>query len=149
MKKLAVVFSGNGYHNDRPLLHHATNLMRGFGFEVIDVEYGIFPKGYNMDEACELVTQYAQEYLCHVRWKDYDQIVFIAKSLGTVAAGYIADQLAYPIGCLIADSFATDASLFKKGASDGVLCIERSLLRCRFNQKLLPNASNRIILLHK
>ena len=96
MKKLAVVFSDNGYHNDRPLFHHATNLMKGFGFEVIDVEYGIFPKGSNMDEACELVKQYAQEYLCHVRWEDYDQIVFIAKSLGTVAAGYIANSSPIP-----------------------------------------------------
>lgn len=101
MKKLAVVFPGNGYHNDRPLLHHATNLMKGFGFEVIDVEYGLFPKDSNMDGACELVKQYAQEYLCQVHWEDYDQIVFIAKSLGTVAAGYIAAQLAYPIGCLM------------------------------------------------
>ena len=113
MKKLAVVFSGNGYHNDRPLLHHATNLMRGFGFEVIDVEYGIFPKGSNMDETCELVTQYAQEYLCHVRWKDYDQIVFIAKSLGTVAAARHCRSARLSHRLSDADSFATDASLFK------------------------------------
>ena len=38
-KKLAVIFPGMGYHNDKPLLYHGKKLAKERGYEVVEVNY--------------------------------------------------------------------------------------------------------------
>ena len=97
MKKLAVVFPGLGYHADKPLLYYGRNLATEFGFrEQIIAEYSY--RGANllehpekMQEAFEVMFAQAEEQLSKVEWKEYDDIVFISKSVGTaISCAYAA-----------------------------------------------------------
>lgn len=89
--KLAVVFPGIGYTCDKPLLYYAGKLAVKYGYEVKPVIYGDFPSGVKgssqkMKEAfCSAFTQ-AEAILKDVPWGDYEEILFISKSIGTVVA---------------------------------------------------------------
>ena len=96
MKKLAVFFPGIGYTADKPLLYYSRKLAAELSYEVLTLSYGGFPKKPKDDpeklKACfRLAADQAAEQLEEVRWKHYDEIVFVAKSIGTaVAADLVA-----------------------------------------------------------
>lgn len=96
--KLAVVFPGIGYHTDKPLLYYAKKLAKAYGYEVVEVPYGNFPQNVKgspekMREAFYSALEQTREMLKDVRWKDYDNLLFISKSIGTaIAAAYAGEQ---------------------------------------------------------
>ncbi len=93
-KKLAVIFPGIGYHTDKPLLYYSKKLAGERAYEVIEVNYGALPSGVKgnakkMREAYTLALQYATEQLAGVCFADYEEVLFVSKSVGTaVAAAY-------------------------------------------------------------
>lgn len=95
MKKLAVFFPGIGYTADKPLLYYSRKLAAELSYEVLTLSYGGFPKKPKGDpeklKACfRLAADQAAEQLEEVRWKHYDEIVFVAKSIGTAVAADLA-----------------------------------------------------------
>lgn len=90
-KKLAVILPGIGYTCDRPLLYYGGKLAQNLGFEVARVPYGGFPEKVRGDlekmrKSADMALAQTEEMLKSIDWKQYDQILFIAKSVGTVVA---------------------------------------------------------------
>ena len=97
-KKLAVIFPGIGYHKDKPLLYYSTKLVQSLGYETIHIEYYDMPQKIRgnaemMKQAAELAFKQTEEQLDSVKFEDYAEILFIGKSIGTVAlAKYVKDH---------------------------------------------------------
>ncbi|SFC00851.1 hypothetical protein [Butyrivibrio sp. YAB3001] len=93
--KLAVVFPGMGYHSDKPLLYYAKKLARAHGYEVIEISYDFQIRAkdiMNDKEAKMEAFQHAvietRKQLSKVNYEDYNDVVFIGKSIGTAVAAY-------------------------------------------------------------
>ncbi|MBR3267876.1 MAG: alpha/beta hydrolase [Oscillospiraceae bacterium] len=96
-KKLAVIFPGIGYHKDKPLLYYAARIAQNCGYETISVEYCNMPEKIRgntemMRIAAELACQQASEQLQSVNICDYNRILLIGKSIGTIAAAKFAAE---------------------------------------------------------
>ena len=72
MKKLAVIFPGIGYTAEKPLLYYAGKLAKEHGYETVNVAYSGFPEKVNLS--------------------GYGDILFIGKSIGTIAAAKLASE---------------------------------------------------------
>ncbi len=95
MSRLAVIFPGIGYTADKPLLHYSRRLAERFGYEVKTVRYDGFPKkvkgdAEKMRRACELALEQAGEFMNGTDYSAFEDVLFIGKSIGTVAAADIA-----------------------------------------------------------
>ena len=95
MKKLVVIFPGVGYGLDSPLLYYADFLYETNGFDRIHMNYqSIFS---NRDLSLENKLQKVREYIWlqvkEVNFDLYDEVVFLSKSVGSVEAGILAEQL--------------------------------------------------------
>lgn len=98
MAKLAVLFPGVGYHCDKPLLYYGRDVAFEAGFEkCIKVEYEHerfdIKDPEKMKAAALKLLEQAKEQLKDVSWNEYEEVVFIAKSIGTTLAANIADEL--------------------------------------------------------
>ena len=90
-----LLFHGIGYHVDKPLLYHARKLAREAGDEIREVPYGNFPpniKGNEelMRQAFESAIAQSRDMLKDVKWDEYEEILFISKSIGTIIASAYA-----------------------------------------------------------
>ena len=81
-KKLAVLFPGMGYTVQKPLLYYAKSMAMAHGYHVIEMKYDRvdthIPTG--IAQAYKMMLPYMEE--CN--WMNYDKIIFIEKSIGTV-----------------------------------------------------------------
>ncbi len=89
--KLAVIFPGIGYHTDKPLLYHSKRLAKENGYDIKELSYSQLPtdvKGNEkqMDYCVELAIEQAKQSLGNIDFADYDEILFISKSIGTAVA---------------------------------------------------------------
>lgn len=89
--KAAVIFPGIGYHTDKPLLYYGKKLAKEAGYQIIEVNYTGFPgnvKGNEekMRQAYELARTQAENILRDINFKEYESVLFISKSIGTVVA---------------------------------------------------------------
>lgn len=94
-KKLAVFFPGIGYTCDKPLLYYTEKLTRQHGYTSLPVRYGNFPKHVKGDpeamaEAFSSALAQTEEILQDTDWTQYDEILFVSKSIGTVVAAAFA-----------------------------------------------------------
>lgn len=97
IKKLAVIFPGIGYTADRPLLHYSRRIAADHGYEIRIMNYSGFPRKIKgdrkrMEESFEIALQQSMEMLSDVAMSDYEDILFIGKSIGTIAAAKIASE---------------------------------------------------------
>ena len=96
--KLLVVFPGIGYHCDKPLLYYGRKLAAEFGYEEcrnlsftppVDKIRGNRSK---MEYTFKELYEHTVNDLSDVKWDEYDDILFITKSIGTViATAYIKE----------------------------------------------------------
>lgn len=91
MRKLAVFFPGVGYHCDRPLLHQAREIATEKEYECICLTYSVSATNIRgdsakMKQAYDEIYGQVAEQLAEVNWKAYDDIIFVAKSIGTIVA---------------------------------------------------------------
>ena len=96
-KGLAVIFPGIGYTCERSLLYYTAVMLKEHGYKVVPVAYTGFPKNVKGDvqkmrECYAIAQDQATEILCDINFSDYNDIVFIGKSIGTVVALAIAKQ---------------------------------------------------------
>ena len=97
MKKLAVFFPGIGYTLDKPLMHYSRRLAGTLGYEILPLPYSGFPpkiKGdqAKMEESFHIALKQSEEMLKDIDFQAYDDILFIGKSIGTIAAAKIASE---------------------------------------------------------
>jgi phosphoglycolate phosphatase len=98
MMKIAVLFPGIGYHCDKPLLYYAGKLAAQHGFgEVVRVSYAynggnIRGNAEAMRAAFDALYAQAAEALSDIKWEQYEEILFISKSIGTCVAAAYAER---------------------------------------------------------
>lgn len=90
-KKLAVIFPGIGYTKDKPLLYYASRLLRSLGYEILSMEYHDLPGKIQgdramMKKAAEIAYEQVCEQFSDVAFSEYEDVVFVGKSIGTVVA---------------------------------------------------------------
>ena len=95
MKKLAVMFPGVGYNMDCPLLYYANLLYAANGYELIPMKYNsiFFEPELTREEKTLRVRDYVWEQVKGIDFTQYDEVVFLSKSVGTVEAGCLAEKL--------------------------------------------------------
>ena len=96
-KSIAVFFPGIGYTVDKPLLYYSRKLAREEGYEVKLVPYSGFPEKVKGDagrvrQSYEIALKQAQEMQEIIDFADYDRVLFVGKSIGTVVALQIASE---------------------------------------------------------
>lgn len=97
--KLAVFFPGIGYHCDKPLLYFSKGIAYQYQYDVKMLTYtGLKKKSRGkLEGAFQLALEQTEEMLSDVRWDQYEDILFLSKSLGTAAAAAYANK--YHIKC--------------------------------------------------
>lgn len=87
--KLAVFFPGIGYHCDKPLLYYSEKLAKQYQYETIKIAYEEL--GKDLDEAFAGALSQTEACLTEVDWNQYEDVLFVSKSIGTaVACAYAA-----------------------------------------------------------
>lgn len=96
--KLAVFFPGIGYHCDKPLLYYSRKLAQECGYEeTIALSYNydggnIRGNEEKMQQAFESLYEQAEKSLSAIDFDKYDEILFVAKSVGTIIASAYAEK---------------------------------------------------------
>ena len=104
--KLMVMLPGIGYTCDRPLLYYTGRLAASMGYEVIRVSYGGFPMNLRGNaaglRAClDSAEAQAREALGQVDSRQYEEVVYTGKSIGTVVACRLARSIGAPARCVL------------------------------------------------
>lgn len=98
MSKIAIYFPGIGYHCDKPLLYLGRNIGIELGYEnYINVQYSykadnIRGNKEKMVKAFETLYEQAEQLLKDIDWNDYDDVLFVSKSIGTIIASAYAKK---------------------------------------------------------
>lgn len=97
MKKLAVFFPGIGYTHDKPLLYYSRKLAAVHDYEIRLLTYQNLPEGIRgnrerMVEAFEMALQQCRNQLQGLDMTEYDEILFVGKSIGTIVAAAMAQE---------------------------------------------------------
>ena len=95
MKKLAVIFPGMNYNSNKPLLYYIKKILTKEEFDIAEVEYGKLPN--DKMKAFEIAIVKANESVKEISWLEYEEVLFVSKSIGTVVAGKISSELKLPI----------------------------------------------------
>ena len=100
MSNLVVLFPGIGYTCDRPLLYYARKVAEEAGYDkVISIPYSrVNKKGLRKDpekmmNVFRTLYRDSTKRLEDVDWCDYDKILFISKSIGTVISCAIENDI--------------------------------------------------------
>ena len=93
--KLVVCFPGIGYHCDKPLLYYSRKLAACAGYDhTLLLQYTYHKDGLRgnpaaLREAFDALYAQAEARLSAVDWSQYDDVLFLSKSIGTaVSAAY-------------------------------------------------------------
>lgn len=98
MAKIAVYFPGIGYHCDKPLLYYSRKIACELGYKNYrNISYtysagNIRGNEEKMKEAYEVLFLQAENELADIDWSDYDEVLFVSKSIGTIIAASYAKK---------------------------------------------------------
>lgn len=98
MSKIAVYFPGIGYHCDKPLLYYSRCIANQLGYgnsRNIAYKYSarnIRGNAEKMKEAYDILYSQTEAELSDIDWSEYDNILFISKSIGTIIAVSYAEK---------------------------------------------------------
>lgn len=95
MKKLAIIFPGAGYGLDSPLLYYADFVFETNGYERVHMNYTdiLGRKDLCLEDKRKMLQEYIWEQAKEIPFDQYDEIVFLSKSVGGIEAGILADKL--------------------------------------------------------
>ena len=95
MKKLIVIFPGVGYGLDSPLLYYSDFVYEAKGYDRIHMNYqSLFSnRDLSLENKLQKVREYILEQVKDINFDLYDEVVFLSKSVGSVEAGILAEQL--------------------------------------------------------
>lgn len=95
-RKLAVFFPGRRYGVDCPLLYYAESVCRGKGYDTLLMHYSEHRDVKDMisvEENIKETLPYVKERIKEKDLGQYDEILFVSKSIGTVIAGWLEQEL--------------------------------------------------------
>ena len=95
-KKIAVFFPGRRYSVDCPLLYFADFVCRGKGYDRAFLHYARHREEKNnttIPQDIENAKDYVIATIQAKELENYDDVVFVSKSVGTVMAGYVREAL--------------------------------------------------------
>ena len=98
MSKIAVYFPGIGYHCDKPLIYYSRSIACELGYKNYrNISYtynagNIRGNDEKMKEAYEALFSQTKAELADIIWSDYDDILFISKSIGTIISTSFAEE---------------------------------------------------------
>ena len=98
MSKSVIYFPGIGYHCDKPLLYYSKSIAEKSGYEnSANISYtynagNICGNDQKMRAAYEALFIQAEAALADIVWTDYDDVLFISKSIGTIIAASYAEK---------------------------------------------------------
>lgn len=167
MRKLAVIFPGIGYHADKPLLYYAKKIARQHDYEVVEIR---FPEGCfqgidkralqdrkTMLQAFSIASEEAEKQLRAVDFSDREDIIFISKSIGTVAASVYAARNRIPVrqvyftpleqtfSLVSDDGFGAEKGLVFFGLQDPFIQVDTIEKRCvdkKMNYRKIEGANH-------
>ncbi|GFP76319.1 hypothetical protein [Clostridium fungisolvens] len=93
-KKIVVIFPGVNYRADCPLLYYAGFKFETRGYEKVAINYDDLTNKYDL--LAQFIEAVKSDVLAKLRAIDlsqYDDIVFVSKSMGTAVAGWIEEKL--------------------------------------------------------
>lgn len=99
MKKLIVFFPGAGYGMDFPLLYYTDFLFETNGYKRIQMNYqNILARAeISLEEKLQVLREYTWSQTQNINFSEYEEIVFLSKSIGSIEAGIIAEKLNVPV----------------------------------------------------
>ena len=92
MKKIAVFFPGVGYTCEKPLLYYTASMANDYGYEIVTLDYGqdIHSTRGRSQQELEQITKLALKRIIprilELNLNNYDDVVFVSKSIGTTIA---------------------------------------------------------------
>lgn len=90
-KALAVVFPGQNYSADRPLLYYAAKVAAEYECDLLVLEYGYqSARAAFRREELDILAEECKAALAAV--PAYERLLFIGKSMGTVLAGRLGEE---------------------------------------------------------
>lgn len=93
-KKIVVIFPGVNYSSDCPLLYYAGFKFEVRGYEKVAISYkNILEQDKSFKECVEDIKAYVLKQLKDFNLSEYEDIVFVSKSVGTVVAGWVEEKL--------------------------------------------------------
>lgn len=97
MSKIAVFFPGIGYSLEQPLLHESKKMVQDMGYDVLLLQYHDMPERVRGDKerirfATVLAYEQTEDALDGVPFDAYEDVVFVAKSLGTIISTKYANE---------------------------------------------------------
>ncbi len=120
IKKIAVIFQGIGYNSDKPLLYYSGKIATEHGYEVISIAYNGIDKSSlkvkeKMLEAFNLAIAQTDEQLKNIDFSSCEDIIFVSKSIGTIAASVYAARHDIPARQVYYTPFPQTFSLVREG----------------------------------
>ena len=97
MKKgIAILFPGTGYTCAELLMESCARTYAALGYEAVQISFAGIPfrEIETLEEAAEQAERTLQAQLAGIAFEAYADVVFISKSLGTVCAARLEEQLA-------------------------------------------------------
>lgn len=94
--KAVVLFPGVRYSCDTPLLYYAGTVFRSRGYQVFQVDYD--QRMLSTDSLEQRARAVSGDVLAQVQamgLEEMEDVVFVSKSVGTVLAGWTAEQLPF------------------------------------------------------
>jgi hypothetical protein len=92
---LVVLFPGKKYSCDLPLLYYASMVALKSNHDVLKLEYGYQSARIDIDFNSTNLDMIVEESLSAIKQvaHSYEELIFVSKSLGTLVAGKIAQEL--------------------------------------------------------
>ena len=103
MRRIVIIFPGIGYHCDKPLLYYGRMTAKECGYEeCLNLSYSfdggnIRGNEEKMQEAFDVLYAQAEISLKKIDFSQYEDVLFISKSVGTIIASAYAQK--YGIKC--------------------------------------------------
>mgnify|MGYP002246976553 CR=1 FL=1 len=101
--KLVVCFPGIDYHCDKPLLYYSRKLAACAGYDhTLLLQYTYHKDGLRgspaaLREAFDTLYAQAEAQLSAVDWPQYDDVLFLSKSIGTAVSAAFAQRHGIPL----------------------------------------------------
>ena len=119
MKKLVVIFPGAGYGFNHPLLYYADLLYEAKGYERKYMRYQdiCMDEKLTLEETLFKVREYVFEQANQINFEEYEEVIFLSKSIGTTEAGALAEKIGIKVTQIFLTPIESAISYIQNGSN--------------------------------